>query len=101
MFKTVKRISYALLGGITPTPNLREQRIQDALDQIKPGRGLEASRADVYRPGSQVSIESEAATTHALQRELDDGVEAENRFDDTEAHSRRGQPPCIRSRKEG
>ncbi len=99
--KIVKRISQALLGGVTPTPGLREQRIQDTLDQLHPGRELQPSRADVYSQGSRVSIEGEAATTYAIQRELDDGVEAENLFDDTEAHSRRGLLPCKRVRKEG
>lgn len=38
MFKIVKRISYAILGGVTPTSDLREQRIQGILDHRNPGR---------------------------------------------------------------
>ena len=95
--KIVTRISHAFLGGVTPTSELREYRIQEALDQIRPGRELNnASRADVYSPGRRVSIESEAATTHAIQTGLDDGVQAENIFDDPDAVRERGLPPCKR-----
>lgn len=102
MFTFAKRISQALLLiSVTPTPNLREGRIQEILDYRSPGRELEASRADVYSPGGRVSIEGEAATTHAIQGELDKQVADENLFDDTEAYGQRRQPPCIRFRKEG
>ncbi len=97
--KVVIRISHALLGGVAPTPRLCEQRIQDTLDQIHPGRELQASRADVYGSGRRVSIESEAATTHAIQAGLDDGVEAENVFDDPDTVRVHGLPPCKRVRQ--
>ena len=103
MFKIIQSIFYSHLISVTPTPALREERIQGILDHRNPGRELEPSRADVYSQGKgrRVSIESEAATTHDIQAGLDDGVEAENIFDDPDAVRERGLPPCKRVGKEG
>lgn len=68
MFKIIQNIFYSHLISVTPTPNLREERILEILDYRSPGRELEPSRADVYsqEKGRRVSIEGEAATTHAI-----------------------------------
>lgn len=91
------RSTPALRGGVTPTTNLVEQRIRQALEQIRPGAIHQPSRADVYGPGRTVSFERAAETTHRLQQELDDAVARENSFD--EASMQNGLAPCQRVRR--
>ena len=91
------QITPALRGGVTPTPKLVEQRIREALEQIRPGAIHQPSRADVYGPGRTVSFERAAETTHRLQQELDDAVARENSFD--EASMQNGLAPCQRVRR--
>lgn len=93
----ITRITAALLGGVTPTPKLTEERIRETLQQVRPGAELQPSRADVYRPGPRVSLEEEARITHRLQREIDDAVDRENSFD--EASMEKGLAPCQRVRR--
>lgn len=89
-----------LLSGVAITHYFVEKRIQDALEQIRPGAGFQPSTVDSYGPGRTVSIEREAQTTHNIQAGLDDAVEDENKFDDSEAVRQRGLSPCIRVKQE-
>lgn len=84
-----------LAGG-----ELNQTRLEEAMDVLVP-KGAELDTTDRWG-GKNISIESEAATTLDLQKELDELVEAENVFPEDEMFvTRRGLPPCKRVRKEG
>ena len=75
-----------------------EERMQEILDQVNPGRELAQTDTTDRWGGRDISIEEERENTLTLQKELDEQVAQENLGI---TPIRKGLPPCKRVKQEG